>query len=432
VSNHLAIATVTATLSEWVRPAVETDVDGTGVSIGRPDGIETLEDGGVNFFLYQATPNPAYRNADLPTRRTDGNVVQRPQAAIDLYYLLSFYGSESDLVPQRVMGSVVRTLHARPVLSRQAIEDTIASATFNYLVDSDLAEQIEPVKITPVPLSLEDLSKLWSMFVQPPYRLSTAYVANLVLIEAEEEIPRPSLPVRRCNVYVRPFREPVIEELTAAVPPAEQITSASTLVISGRKLRGEITQVLIGEAEYSPLRANLSDTRIALDLSTETPAGGSLRAGVQPLQVVHRLEMGTPPSEHSGVESDVAALMLRPRIRDTGGVYNIQVSAVHNDPDGNPSFREISVQVLPDVGRRQRAALLMNEYGVDADPEAYRFPAEPRSSDGDSLVFRIPHDMSGEFLFRVQVDGAQSPLVLDEDDTSPTYHQYIQPRRSIP
>ena len=432
MSNHLAIATVTATLSEWVRPAVEAEVQGAGVAIGRPDGIDALQDSGVNFFLYQATPNPAYRNADLPTRRSDGNPVQRPQAALDLHYLLSFYGTESDLEPQRVMGSVVRTLHARPLLSRQAIEDTITSGTFNFLADSDLAEQIEPVKVTPVPLNLEELSKLWSMFVQPPYRLSMAYVANLVLIEAEEEIPRPSLPVRRRNVYVRPFLEPTIEGLAAAVPPEEQITSASTLVVRGRRLRGEVTRVLIGEAEYAPLRANLSNTRITLDLSAEAPTGGSLRAGVQALQVVHRLMMGTPEFEHAGVESTVAALMLRPRIRETGvDVYDIQVSAVQIDPEGNP-FREIIVRVLPDVGRRQRTTLLMNEYAVDVDPQAYHFPAEPRGADGDTLVFRIPDGMTGEFLFRVQVDGAQSPLELDENEASATYHRYIQPRRVVP
>ena len=69
---------------------------------------------GVNVFLYQVTPNAAWRNADLPTRRANGDLIQRPQAALDLHYLLTFYGDESLLQPQRVLGSVVRTLHCGP------------------------------------------------------------------------------------------------------------------------------------------------------------------------------------------------------------------------------------------------------------------------------------------------------------------------------
>lgn len=430
MSNDLAIATVTATLTEWVRPALEDDVDGAGVAAVRPDQVDGLEGPGVNFFLYQVTPNPAYRNADLPSRRSNGNVVQRPQAALDLHYILTFYGSDTSLEPQRVMGSVVRTLHAQPVLSRQAIENITGSSTFNYLADSDLADQVEKVKITPTPLNLEELSKLWSVFFQTAYRLSMAYVVNLVLIEADAETPQPTLPVRTRNFYVNPFRDLYVEKVVAATGPEEQITNASTLIITGRQMRGEVTRVSIGEAQFSPLRSSLSDTRITIDMASEAPVSGSLRAGIQAVQVIHRLMMGTPEFEHEGIESNVVAIMLRPRIRESGGVYDIQVSAIQTDADGN-NFRTVTIRLLPDVGRRQRVVLLMNEYGVDTDPESYRYPAEPRSTDTDTVSFVISPDITGEFLFRVQVDGAQSPLEMDENELSPSYHRYVQPRRTI-
>lgn len=430
MSNDLAIATVTATLTEWVRPALEDDVDGAGVAAVRPDQVDGLEGPGVNFFLYQVTPNPAYRNVDLPSRRSDGNVVQRPQAALDLHYILTFYGSDALLEPQRVMGSVARTLHAQPVLSRQAIESTIGSTTFNYLVDSDLADQVEPVKITPTSLNLEELSKLWSVFFQTAYRLSMAYVANLVLIEADAETPQPTLPVRTRNIYVNPFRDLYVEKVVAATEPEEQITTSSTLVITGRQMRGEVTRVRIGEVEFSPLRSNLSDTRITIDMASETPISGSLRAGVQAVQVIHRLLMGTPEFEHEGIESNVVAIMLRPRIQQSGTIFDIQVSAVQTDTDGN-SFRTATIRLVPDVGRRQRVVLLMNEYGIDTEPESYRYPAEPRGADTDTMIFVITPGITGEFLFRVQVDGAQSPLEMDENELSPSYHRYVQPRRTI-
>jgi len=44
----------------------------------------------VNLFLYQVTPNPHRNNLDLPTRSQQGDLVQRPQIALDLHYLMSF------------------------------------------------------------------------------------------------------------------------------------------------------------------------------------------------------------------------------------------------------------------------------------------------------------------------------------------------------
>jgi hypothetical protein len=122
MSNYLAIATVTATLNELLRPSVESEVTGAAMTTMRPNdpALDNADPPGVNIFLYQVTPNAAYRNDDLPTRRADGTVVERPQVALDLHYLLTFYGNENDLEPQRLLGGVVRTLHARPLLTRQA------------------------------------------------------------------------------------------------------------------------------------------------------------------------------------------------------------------------------------------------------------------------------------------------------------------------
>jgi hypothetical protein len=435
MSNDLAVATVTATLSEQLRLAVEADVSGAGISMTRPDQLESITTPGVNIFLYQVTPNPAYRNDDLPTRRSDGTVVERPQVALDLHYLLTFYGDEASLEPQRVLGSVVRTLHARPLLTRRAIRDTIDNVTsFPYLQGSDLAEQIERVKFTPISLNLEELSKLWSVFFQTAYRLSVAYIGNLVLIDANDN-PQQALPVQNRNVYVRPFRQPVIEKLSTIEGDNEPITSSSTLVIEGRRLRGDITRVRIGEAVYEPDRENLGNTRISLDLSSATPVHGAQQAGLQGLQVIHRLMMGTPETEHEGVESNVEAIVLRPSIHQTGpGVfdYSIQLSAPQTDPDGTV-FRTMTIRLAPDIGTRQRAVLILNEFN-SSDPDGYSFLANTRTAVSNEVTFSIPENAvnSGDYLVRVQVDGAQSLLQRDTNAVSPTFNQYIRPRFSMP
>jgi hypothetical protein len=205
MSNFLAVATVTATLRSILANALAEDHYAADVQVTtlRPDLVENDPlTAGVNIYLYQATPDAYARNDDLPTRRPDGRVMtRRPSAAVDLHYLLSFYGNESQLLPQRLLGSVVRTLHAQPILSAAEIEAVVASTSF--LTGSDLASAVERVRFTPVALSLEDLSKLWSVFYQAKYVLSVAYQASLVLLTAEG-IPVVAPPVRQPVVTAQP------------------------------------------------------------------------------------------------------------------------------------------------------------------------------------------------------------------------------------
>ena len=68
----------------------------------------------INVFLYKTEPNPIWRNEELPWRRSDGTVIRRPQLAIDLYYLLSFYGDDEKQIPNLLLGAALAALHAEP------------------------------------------------------------------------------------------------------------------------------------------------------------------------------------------------------------------------------------------------------------------------------------------------------------------------------
>src|SRR5437879_920152 len=133
MSNYLAVATVTATLQHMLDPIIGTDVPGATATMVRPDakpGPGGVPPVGVTIFLYQIAPNAGLRNMDLPARSGNGNAVQRPAAALDLHYLMSFYGDDSKLEPQQVLGSVVRYLHSRPLLTRKMIQDTVTAFSF--------------------------------------------------------------------------------------------------------------------------------------------------------------------------------------------------------------------------------------------------------------------------------------------------------------
>jgi hypothetical protein len=412
VSNFLAVATVTATLRSVLDGALAVDqpgaVGGAQITTQRPDGAGTTRpETGLNIYLYQVMPNAAWRNADLPTRQSNGRVVQRPQAALDLFYLLSFYGDESQLEPQRLLGVVTQTLHAQPVLARDQI--VAAKGGQPFLSRSNLDQQIELVKFTPAALSLEELSKLWSVFFQVPYALSVVYQASVVLIESENT-PQAALPVRERNLYVVPFRHPSVEsvqELGANQP----IVSSSMLVLRGRQLRGELTLVRVGGGEPLPPQT-VSDTTITLPL----PPG--LRAGVQGVQVVHQVPMGTPEVPHLGIESNVAGFVLHPTIT--------QVSLA--DPP------LLTLEISPAVAPLQRVVLLLNQVTPQSEPpQTYAIMAgdEGREDVTNTVAFAVGEVAAGDYLVRVQVDGAMSALTVDSDPNSPTFNQYTGLRVTI-
>jgi hypothetical protein len=404
MSNFLAVATVSAALSQVVRSAVRTDVSGADVTTLRPDWTGgTIPGTRVNLFLYQVTPNAAWRNTDLPTRNGDGNLVQRPRAALDLHYLLTFYGDEGQLEPQRLLGSAVRALHTAAILTRQTIHDTITNVAFSsFLAGSDLANDVELVKFTPIPLSLEELSKLWSVFFQTQYTLSVAYQGTVVLIEPTEA-PRSALPVRSRQVHVVPFRRPTIDTIEPQM--VDRVPDAK-ITLHGRDLLGDDTLAVFGQIETRPEPAATNE-HLVVTLPID------LRAGVNPVQVVHRLLMGAP-TPHRGFESNVAAFVLRPALNSvvyTGGARP-----------------RLTADVSPGVGAEQRVLLLLNQIAIPGvKPLAYSLPARPRALDTDPLVFNAAQVPAGTYLVRVRVDGAESSLAVESDQTKRTHNQDVGP-----
>src|SRR5215469_7141075 len=398
MSNALAIATVTETLVQVLQGAL------TGINLGssphvtntRPDQQAGLPTVGVNVFLYQIAPNPYLRNTDLPTRKPDGSLLQRPKAAVDLYYLLSFYGDDSTLEQQRLLGAVVRELHARPTLTRSMIAAAQQSTTF--LQGADLDRQPELVRFTPVAFSLEELSKLWSFLLKTDYVLSTAYVGSVVLIETDDLVPPPPLPVLTPKIYVLPFRQPVITQVLSAEGTDLPILPSSEIVLLGRNLvldqpGGGSTRVMIRGVAQDPIVA--SDTRIVVAL----PPG--LPAGVQPVQVIQSLMLGEPPLPHrQGFQSDVATFVLHPTIQKTGSppAYAITLQTGVGSPPGNA----LIIRMNPIVAKGQRALLELLQL---AEPTAARlFDGGMVSADTDTLTFQLQGLPAGNYLVRVRID----------------------------
>ena len=104
----------------------------------------------------------------------------------------------------------------------------------------------------------------------------------------------------------------------------------------------------------------------------------------------------------------MAPLVITPRITKTGLAYDVTPGAVTNEPDGTHS-RDVAIKVDPPVDASQRVSLLLNEMG--GGKHAYTFPDGPRTgAPTTSLTIRASHVHPGQYLVRVRVDGADSPL----------------------
>ena len=416
MSNYLAIATVTATLQRILQDTVQVDVEGARVTTVRPDNAgRGIPETGVNIFLYRVAP-VNWHNQDLPGRRSTGELQKRPRIALELNYIMTFYGNEVELEPQRLLGSVVRTMHSQPILKQEAITNTLDDSSFRYLRESDLPEQVESIKFAPLGLSTEDLSKIWSIFFQTPYSLSIAYQGSAVLIESQD-IPRRALPVREPRFGISP-QKPVINKVTVLDSVSDLWRSAedklilanTTIAIEGLRLQGNNNLVRIGGIDVIPQEVN--ERKIILDLSTIS--NRDLRAGVQGIQVIKRNNQ-----ERRTNESNVFPLVIIPTL------HKIAVEAIRPIEEELYTVR-VSIATQPTIGKNQRLNLVLNSTTGERERE-YVFKIPPLEADSDTFITEISPIALGEYLVRLQVDGVESLLTIDTDENSPNYQKYIAP-----
>jgi len=428
MSNHLAIAGATATLVQLLDEAVTRDFNGAHAAAGRPDIPAAAEaDPEVRVFLYRVESNGARGNDDLPTRTRDAALIQRPQAALTLNYLLTFIGNETDYEAQRLLGICVGTLHFHPVLTRGEIERMIlAAGAGNPLALVDLAEQPDLVRLTPHALSVDELSNLWSSFFQVEYRLSVAFQAEVILLTPPEPPVRP-LPVRERRLFASTIQRPAIRTVLPAGGPGAPVLAGSTIMIDGADLRGEeATFVRFGESRVPP--TSTTGSRI------EVTVPNNVRAGAVGVVVEHQRMIGDPPVLRPAGQSNLVPVIVHPWIQPNAGGHRVVVRAGAVESPPGVFSGVIDVSVDPPVGSRQEVSLLINAIGgaggsfsfADGRRDA---PSAPEvSSDLDISFAGVP---GGDYLVRVVVSGAESPLEV-ETAPGPAQHTFTAPRVSVP
>lgn len=262
MGNFLAIGGVSATLQTLLRDRMELPAGvvrtSLQVTVSTPqleDDAQAAEPTRVNLFLYRATENGALKNQMIPGQGHPSEYGHPPLSLV-LHYMLTAYGATDDngLVNETrahfLLGGAMRVLHDYTVITDGLM--TVNSPP-TQILDSNLRGEFEHIKICLDPISLEDLSKVWTALTRP-YRLSAAYTVSVVQIESRR-LKTLAAPVLTRRIHLAISKRPQISNVyRTPVLPGEPIGDIRAhvlqeLTIEGENFRGAQTWVKLGDLE---------------------------------------------------------------------------------------------------------------------------------------------------------------------------------------
>jgi hypothetical protein len=404
MSNVLAIAATTRTLRNLLlaqMPQLDTELNDLEVTLQPPDvarkGISKAQ---LNLFLYQVVANAAWRNLDLPGQVRAGETAP-PPLALNLHYVLTAWGrgeSDSDALSHRVLAAAMSTLHDRGVLDGNDIR--------NALADNDLANQIERVRGTPLPQSVDDMSRLWTAF-QTNYRTSAAYEAAVVLIDSQTAARTP-LPVLRRGAQDRGV---IATASAAALLDALSLPHAQTavrlgedIVLGGRQLATQDAVArfssprLDAPIDIAPLAGEAGSLRVHLaDSSEDTTAVARWAPGIY--TVALRVQPpGLPPLLSNELPLALAPVIMLGSLAAAAGDFVLNLTCAPRIRDG------------------QRVFLLFGDRLLT--PASLGNPADTQQP--TALTFQLTGVAAGTYTVRLRVDGADS-IPVDFSGSVPAF-----------
>jgi hypothetical protein len=405
--SALAIAATTATL----RGVLDRGIGDVTVTVRPLDTArENTAGNQVNLFLYQALPDAAWRNRDIPGRVLPGETAQ-PPLPLTLYYLITTYGDEdNDLRSHLLLGQAMSVLHDYPLLGMDEIKNA-TDGEADLKDKANLHEQLERIRITLQPLTFEEISKLWTTF-QTHYRTSAAYQVSVVLIESMQAM-RAALPVLRRGEEDRgpqvearllpeigEIRIPIVSpfESLDSVRLAKTLPSAvldDEVAILGHNFpdgaRVRLKHLLV-EEPFERIPTQMNDETIVFRLPDAAAASATWPAGFYTTSI-----KATRPDGHDEFSNELV-LSLAPAI-------TIAPTAA---PAGDIA---LTVTTTPSIGKGQRVSLLFNNEQIQHDAIA---------APTNTLSFDLKAVAKGDYVVRIRVDGVDS-IALDRTSVTPKF-----------
>ena len=149
----------------------------------KPEEIQLLspsdaagKDVRLALYLYSVIETPSLKNE--PMQFLDSKKTRRPPLTLDLYFMLTCYPKlgEGDFdkrsqEDRQVLGRAMRVFYDNGILKGSLLKGKLA--------DSD-----EELRLSLNPINLEDLTRIWSVFPDTPYRTSVSYLVTPTRVES--------------------------------------------------------------------------------------------------------------------------------------------------------------------------------------------------------------------------------------------------------
>lgn len=429
MASHAAIAAVSRTLRTLLRDRM---VTGAEITLAPPDvQLAGVSGARVNLYLMQVIENAALRNQEIPGTGQPG-AYGHPPLSLDLRYLMTTHSAvenqrDADLNAQTLLGDAMRVMNDfANSIDRLAIVNPVAGSPGDPILDPDLTNEFERLRIVLHPATLDDITKVWSAVSGTNFRRSVVYEVKVVQIETP--LPRVSpkpVEIRRLHVSLR--RRPEITDLyVSPVNPGDPLGEmrariGEEITIVADRVAAERLYVRLGSLD--PIRVALpGDGRIRITLpDAQYPSDGDnpaprpvpplqqLQAGPLEVQLIafHPAEgvegaqgPGSSITKSRRYASDVRLMQLVPSI--TGAT----------PPAGNfASVLRVTGNRLWHAGARGAEVIV----GDAAIPVRLPEPGDPWAAPTPTAV-EVPISMASDIIdisatpypVAAQVDGARS------------------------
>lgn len=134
----------------------------------------------LTLFLYKVIENPYLKNREqqVLTASNTGRLIEaQPPLTVDLYYLLTAHtlSGFNLLEAHRALSRAMRVFYDNSILRGSLLR---AEDPQHGLTDDSV------LRITLNPMTMEDMTRIWSVFPDTPYEISVAYLVTPVEIES--------------------------------------------------------------------------------------------------------------------------------------------------------------------------------------------------------------------------------------------------------
>jgi hypothetical protein len=180
MSEYKVIAAVDDTLRQLLWTTMQSDSTISKIIIGEKQisfepPFKLLEDSNpkencLSLYLYRVVENGEMKNRPLEPK--DNNLHRYPPLSLNLSYLVTplTNSAEND---HKLLGKTMQIFYDNAIVKGSPLDPILQSAA-------------EELRVILNPISMEDITKLWSAFSRP-YRLSISYEIKVIYIDSERE-----------------------------------------------------------------------------------------------------------------------------------------------------------------------------------------------------------------------------------------------------